>query len=145
MEFQPGDRVHVAGLGTGTVVDVRNRGRYGVAVKGRTLVVDGTEMQSAGRAPRKRTSAAPAEGEILGRADAAATIDLHGKTVAEALEALDAFVNDALLASLAEVRVIHGRSGGRIREAVHKRLRRVAAVRSFRLDPLNPGVTIISL
>jgi dsDNA-specific endonuclease/ATPase MutS2 len=43
------------------------------------------------------------------------------------------------------VRFIHGRSGGRLRGALHGRLRQIAAVREFRLDPRNPGVTIVSL
>ena len=79
------------------------------------------------------------------RAHARDTIDLHGLTAAEAAEALDAFLNDALLAGLAEVRVIHGRSGGRLKAAVHQRLREISSVRTFRVDPANPGVTIVVL
>ena len=48
-----------------------------------------------------------------------------------------------LLASASEVRVIHGRSGGRVKQAVHARLRELS-VRSVRLDPRNPGVTIVT-
>jgi DNA mismatch repair protein MutS2 len=70
-------------------------------------------------------------------------LDLHGKTTAEALEALDAFLNDALLAGGGDARIIHGRSGGRLKAAVHARLRQVVSVRGFRLDPRNPGVTIV--
>jgi DNA mismatch repair protein MutS2 len=62
-----------------------------------------------------------------------------------AIEALDEFLNDALLASLDEVRIIHGRSGGRLKAAVHARLREVPTVRSFRVDPRNAGVTIALL
>ena len=46
-------------------------------------------------------------------------------------EALDA----ALLAGHTELRFIHGRSGGRLRGALHARLRVIPAVRGFRLDP----------
>ena len=81
----------------------------------------------------------------LTRAHAPAEIDLHGLTAAEAAAALDAFLNDALLAALAEVRVIHGRSGGRVKAAVHHRLRELPSIRSFRVDPANPGVTIVVL
>ena len=66
-------------------------------------------------------------------------------TVEEAVAALDAFLNDALLAGHTEVRVIHGRSGGRLRAAVHARLKQLPVVRAFRLDPANPGVTIMTL
>jgi DNA mismatch repair protein MutS2 len=59
--------------------------------------------------------------------------------------ALDTFLNDAILAGVDEARVIHGRSGGRVKAAVHARLKRLAAVRGYRLDPANPGVTIVTL
>ena len=71
------------------------------------------------------------------------SLDLHGKTVEEAVEALDTFLNDALLAGLAEVQVIHGRSGGRIKAAVHTRLRALSVVRAFRVNERNAGVTIV--
>jgi dsDNA-specific endonuclease/ATPase MutS2 len=41
------------------------------------------------------------------------------------------------------VRFIHGRSGGRIRSALHRHLRAFPSVRAFRLDPTNEGVTIV--
>ena len=146
MAFAPGTRVHILHVGTGVVREVRNSGRYLVEIKGRTMVVDEAEMEDAGpaRAARgKKERAVP--DTTAERSHAAASIDLHGKTVEEAIAALDSFLNDALLASVAEVRVIHGRSGGRLKAAVHKRLRALPPVRSFRVDPRNPGVTIVSL
>ena len=62
----------------------------------------------------------------------------------EATAAVVQFINDAILAGLDEVRVIHGRSGGRIRAAVQQQLRDLG-IRTFRLDPSNPGVTIVTL
>ena len=73
------------------------------------------------------------------------TLDLHGKTREEAVSALDSFLNDAILAGLADVRVIHGRSGGRVKAAVHARLKETASIARYRVDPLNPGVTIVTL
>jgi DNA mismatch repair protein MutS2 len=72
------------------------------------------------------------------------SVDLHGLTTVEALDALDAFLNDALLAAATEARVIHGRSGGVVRAAVHARLSQLTSVRSFRIDPRNAGVTIVT-
>lgn len=72
-------------------------------------------------------------------------IDFHGLTVAEALERIEQALNDAFMANTARLRLIHGRSGGRIRAALHDRLRQIAAVRRFHLDPRNPGVTIVEL
>lgn len=72
-----------------------------------------------------------------------AEIDLHGLTVEEALDRVQDALSAALLGDLAELRLIHGRSGGRIRAALHHRLRETR--RRFRLDPRNEGVTIVSL
>jgi DNA mismatch repair protein MutS2 len=147
VSFAPGDRVHIASLGTGVVREARNGGRYLIEIKGRTMVVDGGQMERAEPARPSRGAASgakPAAESSLAR-PAAASIDLHGRTLDEALEALDAFLNDALMASLPEVRVIHGRGGGRLKTAVHKRLRELPPVRSFRIDSHNHGVTIVSL
>jgi hypothetical protein len=79
-----------------------------------------------------------------GRA-ASSEVDLHGLTVEQALTRAEQALNDALLADLPELRLVHGRSGGRIRAALHRRLREISSVRGFRLDPHNPGVTIVAL
>ena len=72
------------------------------------------------------------------------SLDLHGKTVDEAIEAVEVWVNDVLLAGHGEARVIHGRGGGRLKAALHQYLRGLGAVASFRVDPRNPGVTIVT-
>lgn len=145
--FVAGDRVHVATLGTGIVRDVRNGGRYLIELKGRSIVVAGSQLEPA---PERRATKRP-EAKTSAPDPAEATsspsraLDLHGKTVLEAVEALDAFLNDALLEGCADVRVIHGRSGGKVKAAVHGRLAQLPSVRAFRLDPTNPGVTLVRL
>jgi DNA mismatch repair protein MutS2 len=79
------------------------------------------------------------------RGHAPVEVDLHGLRVDEALLRIDDALDAALRAGHAELRFIHGRSGGRLRGALHERLRRIAAVRGVRLDPRNAGVTIVSL
>ena len=150
MPFDSGDHVLVANFGKAIVREVRNGGRYLVDLKGRAMVV--TEAQLTRVQARKRQGgsanvAEPAIGaaNVVARTDAASSIDLHGMTTEEAVAAVDAFLNDAILASLDEVRIIHGRSGGRLKAAVHARLRVLAAIRRYRLDPANLGVTIVSL
>lgn len=148
MLFQPGDAVHVANFGKGVVREVRNGGRYVVDVKGRAMVVAGAQLTAVGERGVRRSIRLSEVGAAVPPAPAPshapASIDLHGQTVPEATAAVAQFINDALLAGLAEVRVIHGRSGGRIRAAVHQQFRDLG-VRTFRLDPSNPGVTIVTL
>ena len=143
MPFSPGEQVHVEALGTGVVREVRNRGRYLVELKGRSVVAE--ESQLSRVAARTRVAKSPPAGTdgFEPRPNAPTSIDLHGMTVEEALAAVDSFVNDAVLGGHPEVRIIHGRSGGRIRSAVHKRLNELPVVRAFRIDPSNPGVTVV--
>ena len=150
MTFAPGDEVHVAALGKSVVREVRNGRRYLVELKGRSIVaaegqltaVSGRKRADARGSSPPQTSAPDSSGT---GSHAARSLDLHGMTVEEAVAALDTFLNDALLAGLADVRVIHGRSGGRLRAAVHARLKQLVVVRAFRLDPANAGVTIVIL
>ncbi|MEO5894149.1 MAG: Smr/MutS family protein [Vicinamibacterales bacterium] len=148
MSFSIGDRVHLANLGTGVVREVRNGGRYVVEVKGRAIVANQSQLSLADSRTRARApaSAPPREDEVTrGRVSCRSEVDLHGMTTIEAIAALDAFLNEAILAGHDQVRVIHGRSGGRIKAAVHQRLREVGSVRGFHVDARNPGVTIVAL
>jgi DNA mismatch repair protein MutS2 len=157
MTFVPGDRVHLAGVGTGTIREERGGGRFAIAIKGRIVIAAAADLESADPSSKREKRRAardggqaphPAEPERT-RSHMAApgrgpALDLHGKTVADALAAVEAFVNDMLLAGHAEIRVIHGRSGGRVKAAVHQHLRQLSVVASFRLDPHNAGVTIVA-
>lgn len=149
MTFGPGDAVHVAALGKGIVREVRNGGRYLVEIKGRSLVVAGSQLapSASARMPRRpKRSVAEARGPaVIERTPGSPSLDLHGTTVHEGLEALNAFLNAALLAGNPEVRIIHGRSGGRLKAAVHAQLKLMSPIRGFGLDPRNHGVTIVWL
>lgn len=147
MPFTPGAHVHVAHFGKAVVREVRNGGRYLVELKGHAVVVTESQL-TAVEAPKrvKREPVKPAGGTTQpALSHAASSIDLHGRTVAEAEAELDQFLSDAMLAGLDEVRVIHGRSGGRLKAAVHARLSRLPSVRGFQIDPRNDGVTIVRL
>jgi DNA mismatch repair protein MutS2 len=139
--------VLVVSLGKAVVREVRRGGRYVVEIKGRSLLVDEAQLSplDARKTRAAAASAAASADRSEPRAYAPVSVDLHGMTVDEAASALDAFLNDAILAGHSEVRVIHGRSGGRLRAVVQTRLGRIGSVRAFRLDPRNPGVTIVWL
>lgn len=96
--------------------------------------------------PAPRTAHSAARSAASPRASATrAEVDLHGLTVEQALARADEALSEAMLADLPELRLVHGRSGGRIRAALHRRLSQIASVRSFRLEPGNPGATIVAL
>ena len=68
-----------------------------------------------------------------------ARLDLRGKRYEEAMEALDAFIDQALLNNMAQVDIIHGIGTGVIREGVTNYLQRNKQVKSFGYAPQNAG------
>lgn len=75
----------------------------------------------------------------------AASVDLHGLTVIEALHALEAALSKALLANVRELKVVHGIGSGRVQGAVHEYLSRQPLVASFASDQWNVGITRVFL
>jgi DNA mismatch repair protein MutS2 len=145
-----GDAVQTP-LGKGVVREVRGARWVLVEINGRAVVL---EERTIGPIDSRMTARAKKQNAMAfseSRAPepssrsrpAAAEVDLHGLTVQEALARIETAVNDALLGDAAELRVIHGQSGGRIRGALHTWLRHVSSVRAFSIDPRNPGVTIV--
>ena len=69
-------------------------------------------------------------------------------TVDEALFRLDTYLNDAFMAGLPSVRIVHGKGTGTLRHAVHKVLAKHPLVKSFRLGGWGEGdygVTLVEL
>ena len=151
MTFAPQTPVQTP-LGKGSVREVRNGGRVLVDVGGRAVVfdanvvtpiVESSRRKSAGRRQHE-TPAMPVAPPHSAHVSAL-EIDLHGCTVEEATTRVTATINAALLDDRAVLRFIHGRSGGRLRAALHRHLRGMPSVRHFRIDPRNEGVTIVDL
>lgn len=73
-------------------------------------------------------------------------INLLGKTVDEAIAELDKYLDDAYLAHMKSVRIVHGKGTGALRKGVHNYLKRQKHVDSFRLGEFgegDAGVTIV--
>jgi len=75
-------------------------------------------------------------------------LDLHALTVDEALPQLDWYLNAAFMVGYSEVRVVHGKGSGILRQAVNRELRKNLLVKSFRIGGHREGqtgVTIVQL
>ncbi len=133
-KLEVGLKVHVRSLGRqGTVRRVDGKrvelelGRIGVTVDADDLRLPGGEAaERPRRAARSRSVARDLE--------TAPPLELMlvGQTVDEALDAIDRFLDDAVLGAIREVRLIHGHGTGRLRRGVREHLRRHPLVRDQR-------------
>ncbi len=74
-------------------------------------------------------------------------INLIGKNSDDAISALDKYLDDAYMSHLNNVRVVHGKGAGILRQAVHNYLKSVPYVKSFKLGEFgegDAGVTIVT-
>lgn len=75
-------------------------------------------------------------------------INLIGETVGEAIPELEQFLDNAKMAHIYEVRVVHGKGTGKLREGIHKYLKTSKYVEDFRIGGYGEGdygVTIVHL
>ncbi len=110
------------------------------------LALDSIEKMPAGAGGQ----AASAKRKITGPPAKVITreLDLRGKRADEVEVALDGYLNDATLANLSEVRIIHGIGTGTVRQIVRDFLAAHPLVKSFRTgkpDEGGDGATIVSL
>jgi DNA mismatch repair protein MutS2 len=150
-----GDDVRHVGLGwIGRVVRIDGE-RVEVAVKGKRVRVARGELLRAPAAqkPKHRfggleSSTAAREAPEIRVAEVSSELNLIGQRVEPALELLDHYLDQAVLGSRQEVRVIHGHGSGRLREALRAHLARHPAVASAAAAPAQQGgdgATVVTL
>lgn len=75
-------------------------------------------------------------------------IDVRGMRADETIKELDEFMQNAIMNSLSMITIVHGKGTGALREAIHKYLKTIDQVKSFRIGNLTEGgagVTIVEL
>lgn len=75
-------------------------------------------------------------------------LDIRGKTVLEAYQELEIFLDSAFISGLNQVTIIHGKGSGNLRKGVHDILRKNCQIKGFRLGEFNEGgdgVTVVAL
>ena len=147
-EIAKGDFVYVASLGyDASVIEVnRNNNRLKIAAKNMEIEVPMSDIRF------KSGKSMPVSGVYLHRhkveANVSSRINLVGTRVDEALSRLEHFLNDAALADLQEVTVIHGVGKGLLMKAIHEHLDSHPLVKHFRsgtLEEGSSGVTVLQM
>ena len=83
-----------------------------------------------------------------GRSSIDNEIHLRRLTIEEASPKLDKHLNDAFMAGIIQVRIIHGKGTGTLRSAIHRQLSSHPLIKSYRLGKYGEGgagVTIVEL
>lgn len=90
--------------------------------------------------PYKAKGGRPAHsGREMKMAAMSSEVDLRGMDTVEAICVLDRYMDEAMRAKLASVRIIHGKGTGALRQAVHQSLKRNKFVKKFRLGVYGEG------
>jgi DNA mismatch repair protein MutS2 len=140
--FSVGSTVRIKDIGVvGKVTAIDSNGReVQVDVGGMKVWVAAVKLEPVSEAPQ----VSPLQAEVAAvrvkkMVSAPTELNLLGKRVDEALDAVEKFLDDALLAGHKVVRIVHGKGTGRLRQAIHDYLRSHPQVRSFELAPLHEG------
>lgn len=107
---------------------------------------DGRSVSYGGRTVKSRGSGS-SQIKMSKSSSVSSEVNLIGMTVDEALPTMEKYLDDAYLAHLQTVRVVHWRGTGALKNAVHKRLRQLKYVKEFRLGQFgegDSGVTVVT-
>lgn len=138
-ELTVGDRVRLVGLGKeGVIESVKASGQYEIRVGPMLMRKKATELEFLSsekpqpRTPKPKTSAK--RGESI-----APEIHLRAMRLEEAREALVKYIDDAVLANLARVRIVHGKGSGVLKQMTHDMLKASGAVKRYYFAPADEG------
>ncbi len=151
-DLQIGDDVRVLSLNlTGTVSTLPDqKGNLFVQMgilRSQVNIQDLEKLEEAPtvQPPRTKSHSGGADVKNEKSSTISAELNLIGKTTDEALVELDKYLDDAYIAHLSPVRIVHGKGSGTLRRAVHQYLRRQSTVASFRLGEFGEGDTGVTI
>ena len=149
-DFHPGDSVHVLSLNLKGTITGKPDSKGQVAVQMGILksMINLTDLELLDeeviKAPTlKKTGAGKIK--MSKSASISTSLNIIGKTVDEAMPELDKYLDDAYLAHLNQVTIIHGRGTGKLRTAVHNKLKKCRYVKSYRLGTFGEGETGVTI
>jgi DNA mismatch repair protein MutS2 len=148
-DLKPGDEVDILHLNThGTVLAKPDE-------KGEVQLQAGIMKLKAHISQLRLVQEPPKKAKVKASVQTSAAIrsvpmelDVRGKATDEAIPEVDQYLDEAVLASLGEVSIIHGKGTGALRAGIQQHLRRHPHVKSFRLGVFGEGesgVTVVTL
>ena len=149
-DFHPGDTVRVLSMNLkGTITGKPNsKGQVAVQMGILKSMVNLSDLELLDeeviKAPTlKKTGAGKIK--MSKSASISTSLNIIGKTVDEAMPEVDKYLDDAYLAHLTQVTIIHGRGTGKLRTAVHNKLKKCRYVKAYRLGTFGEGETGVTI
>jgi DNA mismatch repair protein MutS2 len=147
-ELRPGDEVYLPQYNQkGYVLDI---GDKGVLVQAGILklTVPKNELQKVEQ-PKISTGQSQVSKVVMEKAQKISpNLDMRGMMADEGIQEMEKYLDDAFIAGLKQVNLIHGKGTGALRAAVHRELNGNPRVKKFRLGELSEGgagVTVVEL
>ncbi len=149
-DLEAGDPVRIRGSKTSGVIVSLDRDAVWLDVSGKRMRVARADLQriagggSPARAPASFSSAPKPEPD----AAPAREVNVIGQRIEDAIPQIEKSLDEALLAGIAHIRIVHGHGTGRLREAVREHFRTHPAVASLRAGEAREGgngATIVEL
>lgn len=149
-DLQVGDKVllHTWGQVGEVLIPPSDQGEVLVQVGVMKLNVNLQDLRSVTARPKKEAAGAGWTVQVAANDAVSPEINLRGLTVAEACHQVDKYLDDAVLAGLNQVSLIHGKGTGTLRVALQKYLGEHPLVKSFRLGGAGEGgsgVTVVDI
>ena len=143
-EIKIGDQVRVLSMNlVGTVTSLPNqKGMFQVQMGFMSSSVNIKDVEYLGTPKQEKPKSTNTGGGMIRMSKSASVsseINLIGMTKDSAIMELDKYLDDAYLAHLSEVRIVHGKGTGVLRSAVHAHLKRQKYIDSFRLGVYGEG------
>jgi DNA mismatch repair protein MutS2 len=136
VEFKTGDTVSMEGSGSrGTIIEADPDNQSAVVDFNGLKFKVGYEQLKIER-PEKQQKRDTAD---YIKFSAVTRLDIRGMRAGDALMELDNFISDALLNSVPQITIVHGKGTGALRQAVHDTLKNHPSIREYRLGELTEG------
>ena len=138
-QIKVGDEVMVTSFGQkGTVLEKVNNDEFLVQIGIMKMKVKRDDMNVLKSTPAQQQAASYTSVKRRSN-DIKMSLDLRGYNVEDGIREIEQFLDDALLAGLNSVSIIHGHGTGMLRKGVHEYLRQHRNVKSFRLGGQGEG------
>ncbi len=148
-DAKKGDVVEIISMGVkAEVIDVNSDGTLSLKAGIMTVKAKQSEVYLLEGSEAKIKKKTYTSGTTVRTASVAPEIDLRGMESLEAVAAAELYIDNAVMAKLKTVTIIHGKGTGALRAAVQQMLKRNKAVKSYRLGRYGEGeagVTVVEL